>query len=155
MFPEELNKEYMKIKETNPTFDWWSYMNFSFSSLDALAFLRFFNPEMIEKDGCYFLKDGASHSSYKTWKEELGDDLTSIEKLINLYEPYDFFSTRDMQLDQFDDDEWESVFDHFSEGLQAQWQMSLNARYPDIPFKVDLFEEHDNVYLTVYVKRET
>lgn len=152
MFSDQLIKEYKEWKTVNgDQFTWWSFVNYKYDVVAALAFIKFFNPEIVEHDGCYFLKDSLSLTSYKGWKEEFKNDRTSIEKMINLYEPKDFFHINPVPDDL---ENGQQLIIAFAEALREQWEVSLRSRYPDVKFIVELFEEDkSDLYIRVFVER--
>lgn len=98
-----------------------------------------------------FLKDSLSLESYKGWKEEFGTDLSSIEKMINLYEPKDFFIIND--INDLGSSDKNKKIEAFAEALCQQWQVSLQERYKNIPFQVQLIREGEDLYITMFVLR--
>ncbi|WP_031424854.1 hypothetical protein [Exiguobacterium sp. NG55] len=152
MFSDDLIKEFMEFREVNgEKFTWWSFVNYKYNIEDALSFLKFFNPEIVCHESCYFLKDSLSLDSYKGWKEEFGTDLSSIEKMINLYEPKDFFIIND--INDLGSSDKNKKIEAFAEALCQQWQVSLQERYKNIPFQVQLIREGEDLYITMFVLR--
>ncbi|MHC9159691.1 MULTISPECIES: hypothetical protein [unclassified Exiguobacterium] len=152
MFSNDLIKEFIEFREVNgEEFTWWSFVNYKYSIEDALSFLKFFNPEIICHENCYFFKDSLSLSSYKGWKEEFGADLSSIEKMVNLYEPKDFFIIN--KKNDVDSYSQNNQIEAFAETLCQQWKISLKERYNNIPFQVQLIRDDGDLYITMFVLR--
>jgi hypothetical protein len=147
LFKDELIKEFMEWKHANPdNFTWWNFVNMKYDFEAALAFAKFFYPEVIEVDGCFLLKDKFSQEIFDGWKKGCENDKTCIEKMMNLYEVKDLFHINATG----DEHEGEQII-ALGNILKIFWTMSFKDRYPDRPIIVDVFMEYDNdLFITVF-----
>jgi hypothetical protein len=147
LFDDELIEEYQQWKKANPnSFNWWSYVNLKADLQTALAFAKFFSPELIEIDGCLILKDRYDEVLFHDWKKACGNDKTSIEKMMNLYELNDFFHINVNEME--DDEEQVKVL---GDVLKHYWSMAFKQGYPNRNIIIDVFMEYDGqLFITVY-----
>lgn len=144
-FKDDLVKEYSDFKKANPgNFSWWSYMNMKSDLQTALAFAKFFYPEFIEVDNCLILKDRYSPELYHQWRTR-EDDKTIIEKMMNLYELKDFF-----HINRNEDEDELNQLKEFGYVLKHFWTQCLKERYLEKQMVVKVFEEYDDLFITVY-----
>lgn len=151
MFDDNLIKEFREWNEVNKdNFTWWSYVNMKADLPTALGFAKFFNPTIIEINDCYFLKDNFfSMEKYEEWKAECGNDKTCLEKMMNLYQLRDFF-----HINGYDEDDEYELLRILGEVLQYFWSLKLKQQYPDKKFIVSVFEDFDDLFITVYQERD-
>ena len=90
LFEDDLVEEYIQWKKTNTNFSWWNYVNLRSDVDVALAFSKFYCPDIIIIDNCFLLKDKYNKSIYDSWRIKCSNK-TDIEKMMNLYELEDFF----------------------------------------------------------------
>jgi len=144
-FKDSLINEYAEYKAVNGSkFNWWSYVNMKSDIQTALGFVKFFYPEIVEIDGCFFLKDRYRKEAYHQWKKEKISDC-EVEKMVNLYEVADFFH---INVDQNENEE-ELIYT-LGEAVKHFWELSFAERFPSKNIKVDLFEEYGSLFITVY-----
>lgn len=144
-FNDDLIKEYSDFKKANPdNFSWWSYVNMKSDLQTALAFAKFFYPEVIEVDNCLILKDRYFPELYHQWKSR-EDDKTTIEKMMNLYELKDFF-----HINRNEDEDELHQLKELGDVLQHFWTQCLKERYPEKQMAVKVFEEYGELFITVY-----
>jgi hypothetical protein len=147
LFDDDLIKEYQEWRGANPeSFSWWSYVNMKSDLQTALAFAKFFSPELIEIEGCLILKDKYDEALFKDWVDECKDDKTCIEKMMNIYELNDFFHINRNET-EYEDRQFEALGDV----LKHFWSMSFKHNYPNRNIIIDVFKEMDErLFITVY-----
>ncbi|WP_374718763.1 hypothetical protein [Parageobacillus toebii] len=150
MFNDELHKEYMEFKRANNgDFTWWDYVNVKSDLKTALAFAKFFYPDVLEVEGCLILKDKFSREIFELWKEDCQNDKVCIEKMMNLYQVRDFFH---INVDEKED--IEEQIKVLGNVLKVFWTLSLKDRFPERNIVVEVFEEDDGeLFITVYEKK--
>lgn len=149
MFEENEIKEFLEWKNiNNENFTWWSFVNMKADLPTALAFAKFFNPEIIEINNCFFLKDNFSVKRYEMWKENCGHDKTALEKMMNLYQLRDFFHINN----DYQEDE-DGLVSILGDVLLYFWSLNLKHKYPDKNFIVSVFEDDNDLFITVYLER--
>lgn len=148
LFDDDIVAEYTKWKNANPdSFSWWNYINMNADLDTALAFAKFYCPEIIEIEGCCFLKDKFSYGIYEAWKKECKDDKRSLERIVNLYQIKDFFEINET------DNENEKI-KVLGKLVEFFWTTSFEKMYPDKALKVEVYEESDGeLFVTVYSNR--
>lgn len=146
LFEDDLIKEYQEWKLANPnSFNWWSYVNLKADLQTALAFAKFFSPELIEKEDCLILKDRYEDGLFNSWMEDCQGNKTEIEKMMNLYELNDFFHINRK------DDEEEIQLRALGEVLKHFWSMTFKLNYPNRNIVIEVFEEYDEqLFITVF-----
>jgi len=146
MFEDELIKEFVEWKNANPQkFTWWNYINIKSDIQTALAFAKFFYPDIMEIDGCLLLKDKFSKEIYEGWRRECNNEKARIEKIMNLYELRDFF-----HINTKDDGNLDKQVEVLGDVLKLFWSMSFKERFPERSIKVEVFEYYEEWCITVY-----
>jgi hypothetical protein len=146
LFPDELLKEFNDFKNANTNnFSWWNYVNMKSDLQTALAFAKFYYPEIVEVQGHFLLKDRYKDELFQKWKVDCGNDKTAVEKMINLYELKDFFHINVNE----DENELEQTVT-LGNILKLFWSMSFKQRFPEKIISVEIFEEWDSLFITVY-----
>ena len=150
LFHADIVEEFVLFQDANrDNYDWWSFINQE-SDLDcALGFAKFYCPDIVLVDDCFFLKDRFFADIYEDWKKDLGNDVTAIEKMVNLYSLEDIFHINT------------EITPHYAEKFEALgrclkffWETSFRARFPERNVAVDVFREYeDETCITVYQKR--
>lgn len=145
LFNDNIIEEYNEWKSANPNnFTWWNYVNMKANLDIALAFAKFYCPEIIEIDGCYLLKDKFNQEIFDSWKTECKGNKICIEKMMNIYQIRDYFHVNQH------DDESEKII-ALGKVLYFFWTTTLEKRYPNKTFKVEVYEEVDKeLFITVY-----
>lgn len=147
LFDDILIEEYTEWKTANPdNFTWWNFVNMK-SNLDmALAFAKFFSPEILIIEGYFLLKDKFSKEIFESWKVECSGNKTNVEKMMNLYQLRDFFHINDENIENEDE-----KLKALGKVLQFFWGMSFKNSYPDKQITVAVYEEDDGeLFITVY-----
>lgn len=147
LFDDKLVEEYTEWKNVNPdNFSWWNFVNMKANLDTALAFAKFFSPEIVSVEGYFLLKDKFSKELFESWKKECNCNKTSVEKMMNLYQLRDFFHINN----EYTENEDEKI-KTLGEVLQFFWEMSFKNRYPSKQIKVEILEEDDGeLFITVY-----
>ncbi len=127
LFENKIIEEYIIWQKANPkSFSWWNYVNMKSDIQIALGFAKFFYPEIIEIDNCIFIKDNFSSERYEQWKVVCNDKKT-LEKAINSYE-----------------------IQALGNILKKFWTLGFNERFPDMNIVVDIIEDDESLYITVF-----
>ena len=147
LFNDGLIEEYAEWKAANPdNFSWWNFVNMKANLDIALAFAKFFSPEIVSVEGYFLLKDKFSKELFESWKKECSCNKTNVEKMMNLYQVRDFFHINS----EYTENEDEKI-KSLGKVLQFFWEMSFKNRYPNKQIKIDVFEEDEGeVFITVY-----
>ncbi|WP_346848259.1 hypothetical protein [uncultured Clostridium sp.] len=146
LFEDKIIEEYIIWQKANPkNFSWWNYVNMKSDIQIALGFAKFFYPEIIEIDNCIFIKDNFSSERYEQWKVVCNDKKT-LEKAINSYEIKEFFH---MNTD-FEDKNINEQIQALGNILKKFWTLGFNERFPDMNIVVDIIEDDESLYITVF-----
>jgi len=145
LFNDDVVSEYKKWKDANPdNFSWWNFVNMKADLDTALAFAKFYCPEIIEIEGCCFLKDKYNSTIYESWKQECKGDKKQLEMMVNIYQICDFFEINET------DNEIEKI-EVLGNILKYFWTTTFKSMYPEKKLKVEIFEEQDKeLFITVY-----
>lgn len=137
----------MDWKNANPdNFSWWNYVNLKADLKTALAFAKFFCPELILVEGCIILKDKFNQNNFNLWKEKCHNKKIEIEKMANLYQISDFF-----HINMNNDDNYYEQLKALGKVLQHYWHISFKEQFPDKNIVVKVFTEYgDDIFITVY-----
>ncbi|GLX68013.1 hypothetical protein [Paenibacillus glycanilyticus] len=148
-FGDDLIKEFSEFKEINPTnFTWWSFVNLKSDLQTALAFAKFFYPEIIQVNGCFLLKDKYNEQCFQDWRDACHDNKKCIEQMMNLYEVADFFHIN-TSFDEGEDIKGQIAA--LGDALKLFWSMSFINRFPDKNIIVEIYVEYDEqLFITVY-----
>ncbi len=145
LFNDEVVIEYQKWKKANPNnFSWWNFVNMKADLDTALAFAKLYCPEIVEIEGCCFLKDKFNSQIYESWKQECKGNKKNLEMMVNLYQISDFFEINKT------DNEKEKII-ALGNILKFFWTTSFEKMYPNKTLKVEIYEESDEeLFITVY-----
>ena len=145
LFNDNIIKEYQEWENANQNnFSWWNFVNMKADLDIALAFAKFYCPEIIEVEGCYLLKDKFNQEIFNSWKVKCSGNKQCIEKMMNLYQLRDFF-----HINQKDYNKEKNIA--LGEVLTFFWTASFEKRYPNEVFRVEIYEETDEeLFITVY-----
>lgn len=149
LFSDIIVDEYVEWKKANPNnFTWWNYINIKADINIALAFAKFFSPEIIEHEGCLLLKDKFSIELFNSWKKECNKDKNSIEKMMNLYQLSDFFH---ININDNIGNEYTQKLLALGNVLKHYWTVNFKYYYPSKSISVEVFKENDEEYfITVF-----
>ncbi|BFH17522.1 hypothetical protein WJ0W_002069 [Paenibacillus melissococcoides] len=146
LFPDEVISEFKEFKNANSNnFSWWNYVNMKSDLQTALAFAKFYYPDIVEVQGYFLLKDKYQKDLLQKWIVECDGDKITVEKMMNLYELKDFFHINVNK----DENEPEQVV-ILGKILKLFWTMSFKHRFPDKNITVEIYEEWDSLFITVY-----
>lgn len=146
LFTDETIKEYMEYKIANPkNFSWWNYINIKADLQTALAFAKFYYPEIIEVDNFFLLKDKYCEDLLEKWKVNCQGDKRIVEKMMNLYEVKDFF-----HINVNEDEDISRQIPILGEILKLFWSMSFKQRFPSRNISVEVYEEWESLFITVF-----
>ncbi len=129
-------KEFIEYKNANPNnFNWWNYVNVKADLQTALAFAKFFYPEIVEIEGYFLLKDKYNEELFESWKLEFKNEKVCVEKMMNLYELKDFFHIN-INVEE-EENEQTKILGNI---LKLFWSMSFKKRFPDRNILVEVYE---------------
>lgn len=74
--------------------------------------------------------------------EEFNGNISEVEKMCNLFELKDFFHINGENND--------IALNEFGKVLQISWALNLNQLFPEKEFKIDIFEEYNSLFITLY-----
>lgn len=130
-------KDFQTWKSANSeSFSLGNYL-FGVSSLEiAIAFTKLFWADFLEHEGGFFLMDGFTVETYDQWKEKLGSDIKSIEKVMNLRHIDDFLPGAD--------DTSRNNLIYFGQTIADMWESKLTKIFLGKLFLVECdFDEAD------------
>jgi len=146
LFNDEIIKEYMDYKIANPNnFNWWSYVNIKADLQTALAFAKFYYPEIIEVENFFLLKDKYSEELLEKWKVNSQGDKRTVEKMMNIYELKDFF-----HINANENEDISIQLKILGDILKLFWSMSFKQRFPSRNISVEIYEEWESIFITVF-----
>ena len=148
LFENEIVQDYVLWQKANPdNFTWWSYANMKADIETALGLAKFFYPEIVEIDGCIFIKDNFTHENYNQWKKACKNNKMDLEKAINSYEIKDFFHINSDYEDKYINEQIKAL----GNILKKFWTLSFKERFPCRNIIVEIIED-ESLYITVYEK---
>lgn len=146
LFPDQTIKEYMDYKKANPNhFNWWSYINIKADLQTALAFAKFYYPEIVEEQGYFLLKDKYTEDLLEAWKTACRGDKNCVEKMMNMYELKDFFH---INVNEQENEVIQTKM--LGDVIKLFWSMSFKHQFPQRNIIVEIYEEHESLFITVY-----
>jgi hypothetical protein len=140
--------DYQDFDKVNENWHIGSYLNMNYDLNAAVAFSKLFFPDFIEIEGCIILAIRYDKEVFKQWQKELKGNTSEVEKMCNLYELKDFFhiNIKDDQNENY----YEKALDYLGMSLKNSWDINLSKLYPDRKFKVEVFEEYDSKFITLF-----
>ncbi len=138
----DILNEYTDFEKVNSNWNILSYLNYKYDTNCAVAFSKFFFPDFIEFKGGIFIGFLFNEKNVSQWFDEFGNDISSVEKMANLYEIKDFF--------HINDNENPEIIEEFAKVLIRVWSLNLKELFPKINFQVKVFEEYDSSFITFY-----
>ncbi|MGK7902281.1 MAG: hypothetical protein AB4352_12875 [Hormoscilla sp.] len=133
-------------KVNNDDFSLWDYL-FGVASVEmAIAFTKLFWPDAIEHEGGIFLSEAFERQNYEQWKATLGNDITSIEQVINHQHIDDL-------LPGSQDVGTENIL-YLGKAIAQMWQSRLQQLYPQRCFQVNCDRVDDSVVVTFHQVRK-
>lgn len=149
LFSDDLIPEFQEWARVNPNdVKWKFFLNYKTDLQTALSVARLFAPDIIKKDGCYFLRDTYSEDTYNEWKKELGDDKTKIEYMMNYGDVSDFFCPNTEN-----DGNYDAEVQALAHTLEYFWTNWFRDQYPEAHLKVGFFDDDGELSITVYAIR--
>jgi hypothetical protein len=139
--------DYDEYKSVNKDWNITSYLNTFYDLNTAIAFSKFYFPDFIEVSGCIILACRYNEEIFMNWFKELKGDIVLIEKMCNLYELKDFFH---INTSKYSEEEYDKSLNIFGVILKKSWEINLKSLYPNKTFHVQLFEEENSKFITIY-----
>lgn len=102
----------------------WDYAAHEGGTTLALAFASLFWPRLVEVEGCVLLAENLRLTSFRQWRERLGDQREAIERTVNHVHLWDLFHPAS-------EDVPASELDHLADVLGATWRVALAQQFPD------------------------
>lgn len=145
IFQDELIENFMLYKECNPdNFGWWNYVNAEADIDMALAFAKFYCPDILIKDGYILLKDKYHEELFAGCKKSCKSK-KEVEQMMNLYSVEDFFHIKQDEIQNY-----EGKVVELGKVLKFFWELSFKSRFLEKQIQVDLFEQWGEHIITVY-----
>ncbi|MGK7900051.1 MAG: hypothetical protein AB4352_01305 [Hormoscilla sp.] len=133
-------------KVNNDDFSLWDYL-FGVGSVElAIAFSKLFWPDTIEHEGGIFLSEAFDLQIYEQWKAKLGNDMTSIERVIN-HQHVDDILPGSQAVGM------ENIL-YLGKAIAQMWQSRLKVLYPQRSFEVNCDRVEHSVVVTFHQVRE-
>jgi len=139
--------DFEAFNKVNTNWNIGSYLNTFFDINAALAFSKLYFPDFVDIQNCVILDFRYNEDLFKQWFTELNGEVSQVEKMCNLYELKDFFHINN---NINDENKKNKVLDVFGTILKRSWEVNLKLLYPERSFKVDLFEEYESKFITLY-----
>ncbi|NER97804.1 MAG: hypothetical protein F6J86_28830 [Symploca sp. SIO1B1] len=135
--------DFQQWKAANDSdFSLWDYLAGVANLEIALAFTKLLLPDFREHEGGIFLKEAFNLSIYEQWKNQLGNQLTEIEKVMNHQHLDDLLPGGEkVGID--------NLF-YLGQTMAQLWQSRLKFLYPQRNFQVLCYREIDTVVITFY-----
>lgn len=146
-----LNKEqllnFQQWKKVNgDNFSFWDYL-FGVSNVEiAIIFTKLFWPDFVEHEGGIFLSEAFNIQIYEQWKAQMGNDITSIERVINHQHIDDILPGADKV--------GTDNLCYLGQAITQMWESRLKLLYPDRRFEVCCNRDEDTVIVMFYQIRE-
>ena len=97
---------------------------------------KFFYPDIVEIDGCIFIKDSFTYENYDQWKKVCNNKM-DLEKAINSYEIKDFFHINTDYEDKYINEQIQAL----GNILKKFWTLSFKERFPCRNIIVEIIED--------------
>jgi len=145
--PDKLPDFQQWKKVNNDDFSLWDYL-FGVANVElAIAFTKLFWPDTIEHEGGIFLSSGFDIQIYEQWKAKLGNDITSIEQVINHQHIDDMLPGAEAV-------GTENLL-YLGKAIAQMWESRLKLLYPQRRFEVNYHQgEQSSVVVTFHQVRE-
>lgn len=145
LFENNLHEKFVEYNtEYENGFTWWNYVNAEADIDMALAFAKFYCPDIMIKDGYFLLADKYDEEIFYGWKNECKNK-KEVEQMMNLYSVKDFFHIKADEIKNYD----EKVI-ALGNIMKFFWELGFKKRFPEKSIAVELFEEWDELMITVY-----
>ncbi|MBL1181578.1 MAG: hypothetical protein HND27_10775 [Bacteroidetes bacterium] len=116
----------------------FDYISANIHPEDVLILSSLFFPKVIEVNGAIFLEKNYKPETYSLWVEKYGDDILTLEKMINHVHLYDIFA-------HCTDDIDDSVFENVGKTLQYSWEIYFKYMFPNKEIVVK-YTNNENEY---------
>lgn len=129
-------------KANGDEFSLWDYL-FGVSNIEiAIAFTKLFWPDIIEREGGIFLSEAFNPEIYEQWKAKFGNDITSIERVMN-------HQHIDDMLPGADKVGVDNLY-YLGVAIAQMWQSRLKSVYPERRFEVCCDRDENTVIVMFY-----
>lgn len=113
----------------------------------VLAVAGMFAPELVNEDGCIFLKENYPIIINNNLYDKFGSDTKNLERYVNLFCVSDFYL---MAADDASQNDF--LLLQFAKVIKCFWGMYLQSQFPDKLFDIELSEnglfDEDGICLT-------
>ncbi|MBW4496092.1 MAG: hypothetical protein KME26_24075 [Oscillatoria princeps RMCB-10] len=138
---------YQQWKKANGgDFSLWDYLSGVANAEIALAFTKLFLPDFVEHEGGIFLSEAFNRQIYEQWKAKLGNDIASIERVMNHQHIDDLLAGADTV-------GADNLF-YLGQVLAQMWESHLKSLYPSRRFKMICNPDYPTVLVTFYQIRD-
>ncbi|MEA5509507.1 hypothetical protein VB715_07000 [Crocosphaera sp. UHCC 0190] len=136
-------KNFQRWKAINgEDFSPWDYLFRASRAEVAIILATLFCPEFIEYDGGIFLAEAFDQAIYQQWKQQLGNDIKAIEKVMNHQHIDDLFSGSNRV--------GINNLCYLGQAIRQMWENHLKLVYPHLRFVVCCEHDEDTVTVTFY-----
>ncbi|MEQ8995515.1 MAG: hypothetical protein RID53_03295 [Coleofasciculus sp. B1-GNL1-01] len=140
--------DFQQWKQINgDDFSLWDYLAGVSNIEVALAFTKVFLPDFVEHEGGIFLSEAFNLEIYEQWKAQLGDNIASIEQVMNHQHIDDLLpGSESAGID--------NLF-YLGQVIKQMWKNHLKSLYPKYSFEVSCTRDEYTVVVTFHhSKRE-
>jgi hypothetical protein len=129
-------------KANGDDFSMWDYL-FGVANVEvAIAFTSLFWPDIVEHEDGIFLAESFEAQIYQQWKGKFGNDIASIERVINHQHLDDILPGADKVGS-------ENLF-YLGRAIAQMWASRLESLYPNRRFEVCCDRDESTVVVTFY-----
>lgn len=145
IIPADLNllDDYADFHEINQNWSILSYLNMKYDINSAIAFSKLFFPDFVVKDNCVILSFLFNSEIFEDWYSQMNGDISSIEKMCNLYEINDLFHINPTGANR------NSIIE-LSRILKNAWELNLLNLFPERQMRVIIFDQYNSTFITLY-----
>lgn len=134
-------------KANGGDFSLWDYL-FGVANVEvAIVFTKLFWPDFVEHEGGIFLSEAFNIQTYDRWKAQLGNDITSIERVMNHQHIDDILPGSDKV-------GADNLY-YLGQAIAQMWESRLKLLYAHRNFQVCCNRDENTVVVTFYQVRDT
>ncbi|MEW6499549.1 MAG: hypothetical protein AB1589_44860 [Cyanobacteriota bacterium] len=136
-------KNFQRWKQANgDDFSLWDYLFRASRAEVAIVFTKLFWPDFVEHEGGIFLSEAFDSKIYEQWKAQLGNDMPSIERVMNHQHIDDILQGADKV-------GAENLL-YLGQAIAQMWESRLKLLYPYQRFQVVCNQDEYTVVVTFY-----
>jgi hypothetical protein len=136
-------KNFQRWKQANgDDFSLWDYLSRVSRVELAIAFTKLFWPDFVEHENGIFLFEAFNIQVYEQWKTELGNDIASIERVMNHQHIDDILQGAEKV-------GIENLL-YLGQSITQMWETRLKLLYPQRRFQMICNQDESTVVVTFY-----